>query len=106
MVQKKMTIETLAAMSQEQFLALEKKIDATRGDVKLILSAIENLNGQITDVKQSTLTAIDVVRLEERVDVIEKKLGITGCLKPCQTSQATDHEMDHRHTDHGFTRLG
>jgi uncharacterized protein YjlB len=31
---------------------------------------------------------------------------LTGCLKTCQTSQATDHEMDHRHTDHGFTRLG
>ena len=73
---KKMTIEKLAAMSQEQFLALEKKIDATHGDVKLILSAIDNLSGQIADVKQSTLSAIDFVRLEERVDVIEKKLGI------------------------------
>jgi hypothetical protein len=31
---------------------------------------------------------------------------LTGCLKTCQTSQATDHEVDHRHTDHGFTRLG
>jgi hypothetical protein len=31
---------------------------------------------------------------------------IRGCLKTCQTSQATDHEMDHRHTDHDLTRLG
>jgi hypothetical protein len=29
-----------------------------------------------------------------------------GCLKTCQTSQATDHEMEHRHPDHGLTRLG
>jgi hypothetical protein len=31
---------------------------------------------------------------------------LSGCLKICQTSQATDHEMNHRDTDHGFTRLG
>jgi hypothetical protein len=30
---------------------------------------------------------------------------VRGCLKTCQTSQATHHEMDHRDTDHGFTRL-
>jgi type II secretory pathway pseudopilin PulG len=30
---------------------------------------------------------------------------LRGCLKTCQTSQATHHEMDHRDTDHGFTRL-
>jgi transposase len=35
-----------------------------------------------------------------------KNLGFRGCLKTCQTSQATHHEMDHRDTDHGFTRLG
>jgi hypothetical protein len=75
MAQKKMTIETLAEMTQQEFLALDKKM-ATKDDVKLILSAIENLSGQIADVKQSTLSAIDFVRLEERVDVIEKKLGI------------------------------
>ena len=75
MTQKKITIETLAEMTQQEFLALDKKM-ATKDDVKLILSAIENLSGQIADVKQSTLSAIDLVRLEERVDVIEKKLGI------------------------------
>jgi hypothetical protein len=31
---------------------------------------------------------------------------LRGSLKTCQTSQATDHEMDHRHTDHGLTCLG
>jgi hypothetical protein len=78
MTQKRITIDQLAAMSQEQFLALEKKIDATHGDVKLILSAIENLSGQIAGVKQSTITAIDYVRLETRLEVVEKKLGITS----------------------------
>jgi hypothetical protein len=53
---------------------------ATKDDLqavgKAILDAIDDLSGQIADVKQSTLSAIDFVRLEERVDVIEKKLGI------------------------------
>ena len=70
-----MTIETLAEISQQEFLAIKKEM-ATKDDVKLILSAIENLSGQIADVKQSTLHAIDFVRLEERVDMIEQKLGI------------------------------
>ena len=26
--------------------------------------------------------------------------------KKCFGLNSTDHEMDHRHTDHGFTRLG
>jgi hypothetical protein len=77
MAHRKITIETLAEMTQQEFLALNKRM-ATKDDVKLILSAIENLSGQIADVKQSTLSAIDFVRLEERVDVIEKKLGIRG----------------------------
>jgi hypothetical protein len=75
MTNRKITIENLAEMTQQEFLALTKKM-ATKDDVKLILSAIENLSGQIADVKQSTLSAIDVVRLEERVEVIEQKLGI------------------------------
>jgi hypothetical protein len=75
MATKKMTIEQLAEMTQQEFFALDKKM-ATKDDVTLILSAIENLSGQMADVKQSTLSAIDIVRLEERVDVIEKKLGI------------------------------
>jgi len=78
----KMTIETLAAASQERFLALEKKIDAgfadVRGDVKFILSAIENVSGQIVDVKQCMPSALDFPRLEGRVDVIEKTLGLTS----------------------------
>jgi hypothetical protein len=75
MAQKRITIEKLAEMTQQEFLALNQKM-ATTDDVMLILSAIENLSGQITDVKQSTLSAIDVVRLEERVEAIEQKLGI------------------------------
>jgi hypothetical protein len=31
---------------------------------------------------------------------------IRACLRRYDTSQATDHQMDHRHTDHGFTGLG
>ncbi len=72
-----MTIEQLAEMTQQEFLALDKKM-ATKDDVTLILSAIENLSGQIADVKQSTITAIDYVRLETRLEVVEKKLGITS----------------------------
>jgi hypothetical protein len=75
MPQTRITIEKLAEMSQQEFLTLNQKM-ATKDDVKLILSAIENLSGQIADVKQSTLSAIDFVRLEERVEVIEQKLGI------------------------------
>ena len=75
MAQKKITIEKLAEMTQQEFLALTTKM-ATKDDVTLILSAIENLSGQIADVKQSTLSAIDVVRLEERVEAIEQRLGI------------------------------
>jgi uncharacterized protein (TIGR02246 family) len=78
----KMTIETLAAASQERFLALEKNIDAgfgdVRGDVKLILPAIENVSGQIADVKQCMPSAPDFPRLEGHVDVIEKTLGLTS----------------------------
>jgi hypothetical protein len=75
------TIETSAAASQDQFLALEKKTDAgfheVRGDIKLVLSAIENLSGQITDVKQSLPSALAFARLEGRMEVVERKLGIS-----------------------------
>ena len=46
-----------------------------------------------------------VFLLEEFI-LFELHQDLRGCLKTCQTSQATDHEMDHRHTDHGFTGLG
>jgi hypothetical protein len=79
MTNKKITIEKLAEMTQQEFVAINQKM-ATKDDLqamgKLILNAIDNLSGQIADVKQSTLSAIDFVRLEERVDIIEKKLGI------------------------------
>jgi hypothetical protein len=32
--------------------------------------------------------------------------SIRGCLKTCQASQATHHQMDHGDPDHGGTRLG
>jgi tetrahydromethanopterin S-methyltransferase subunit G len=76
MAKKKMTIETLAAASQEQFLALEKKIDTVEGKVDVVLSTLENLSGQMADIKQSLPSALDFARLEGRIDVIEKKLGI------------------------------
>ena len=76
MAQKKMTIEMLAEISQQEFLAIKQEM-ATKDDLqavgKAILHAIDNLSGQIADVKQSTLSAIDFVRLEERV---ERKVGI------------------------------
>jgi hypothetical protein len=79
MPNKKITIENLAEMTQQRFAALNQKT-ATKDEVqsisKAILDAIDNLSGQIADVKQSTLSAIEFVRLEERVDVVEQKLGI------------------------------
>jgi hypothetical protein len=81
MAQKKMTIETLAAASQEQFLTLEKKMDAGfhegRGDIKLVLSAIETLSGHMADMKQSLPSARDFARLDGRMEVVERKLGIS-----------------------------
>jgi hypothetical protein len=70
-----MTIEQLVAMLQQEFLDIKKTM-ATRDDVTLILSAIDNLSGQIADVKSSLPSALEFARLEGRVDVIEKKLGI------------------------------
>jgi hypothetical protein len=70
------TIETLAAMSQQEFLDIKKTM-ATKDDVTLILSAIENLSGQIADVKHSLPSALDFARLEGRMDVVERKLGIS-----------------------------
>lgn len=34
------------------------------------------------------------------------KVELRGCLKTCQASQATHHQMDHGDPDHGGTRLG
>jgi hypothetical protein len=76
MAQKKMTIETLAAAAQEQFLALEKKMSTVERKVDLVLSTLENLSGAMADIQQSLPSAPDFARLEGRVDLIEKKLGI------------------------------
>jgi hypothetical protein len=63
-------------MSQQEFLELKKTL-ATKDDVKIILSAIENLSGAIVDVKQSLPSALDFARLEGRMEVVERKLGIS-----------------------------
>jgi hypothetical protein len=59
---------------------LDKKIDAgftdVRGGIKLILSAIKNLSGQMADIKQSLPGALDFSRLEGRVEILQRKLGI------------------------------
>jgi hypothetical protein len=72
MAKKKMTIETLAAASQEQFLALEKKMDTVEGKVDVVLSTLENLSSQMADIKQSLPSALDFARLEGRIDVIKR----------------------------------
>jgi len=81
MAKKNITIDELAAASQDQFLALERKMDTgfheVRGDSKLVLSAIETLSGQMVDMKQSLPSALDFARLEGRMEVVERKLGIS-----------------------------
>ena len=48
-----------------------------RGDIKLVLSAIETLSGTMADMKQSLPSALAFARLEGRVEVVERKLGIS-----------------------------
>ena len=78
MAQKKMTIETLAEISHQEFLAIKQEM-ATKDDVqavgKAILHAIDNLSGQMADVKQSTLSAIE--SLTKRVERVERNVGMT-----------------------------
>jgi hypothetical protein len=71
-----MTIEKLAEMSQQEFLEIKTTM-ATKDDVNIILSAIENLSGAIVDVKHSLPGALDFARLEGRIEVVERKLGIS-----------------------------
>jgi len=47
-------------------------------DIKLVLSAIETLSGQIADVKQSTVSALDYARLEGRVEALAKQMDKIG----------------------------
>lgn len=81
MAQKNITIDELAAASQDQCLALERRMDTgfqeVRGDIKLVLSAIETLSGQMADMKHSLPSALDFARLEGRREVVERKLGIS-----------------------------
>lgn len=80
-------VEEVAAIANKQFSVIENKIDTlekkvdtletkmdvTSSDVKLILSAIENLSGQIADAKQGSVSILDYARLETRVEALEKK---------------------------------
>jgi hypothetical protein len=45
-------------MTQQEFHAIDKRM-ATKDDIKLVLSAIDDLSGQIADVKQSLEFAVD-----------------------------------------------
>jgi hypothetical protein len=69
----KADVEEVAAMANKQFTNLEKKINGVGSDIKLVLSAIETLSGQIADVKQSTVSALDYARLEGRVEALESR---------------------------------
>jgi hypothetical protein len=89
MAKQKITIEKLAEMSQQEFLDIKKSMAAgfadVHSDIKLVLSAIENLSGQITDVKQTTRNAFDYALLEGRVEALEKQMEKThhcSCARP------------------------
>ena len=81
MAKQKITIEQLAEMSQQEFLDIKKSIATGfadgHSDIKLVLSAIGNLSGQITDVKHTTRNAFDYARLEGRVEALEKQMEKT-----------------------------
>ena len=66
-------------------------VSGTRGEM---LS--ENTVSELTDYRDEAP--------EMHVKIYDSSLR--GCLKTWETSQATDHEVDHRHADHGFARLG
>lgn len=65
----KTEIEDLAATTNKAFTKVEEKFD-------LVLSTLDNLSGQIEDVKQSRVSVLDHMRLEDRVEVVEEKLVI------------------------------
>jgi hypothetical protein len=76
-----MTIEKLAEMSHQEFIDIKKSMATgfadVHSDIKLVLSAIENLSGQITDVKHTTSNAFDYARLEGHVEALEKQMEKT-----------------------------
>jgi hypothetical protein len=71
------TIEKFVEISHQEFLNINNSM-ATKENVTLILRAIEHHSGQMADVKQHKPSALDFARLEGRVNVIEKKLGLKG----------------------------
>jgi len=78
MPQIKRTIEKLAEMSHQEFVVIKKRMATgfanVHSDIKLVLSAIENLSGQITDVKQTTRNAFDYAHLEGHAEAWEKQM--------------------------------
>lgn len=72
-IELKANIEEVAAMANKQFMSLEKKMD---DGFKMLVDHLENIEGQIADVKQSRVSIRDHLRLEDRVEVVEKKVGI------------------------------
>ena len=98
---KRITIEQLAEMTNKQFDMVEKRFDrvekrfdkvATKEEMQngfkeinenvkdtleSIIEAIDNLGGRIDDVKQSTVSVLDYVRLEQRVEVLEDEFHET-----------------------------
>jgi hypothetical protein len=77
MPQTKMTIEKLAEMSHQEFVDIKKSMATgfadVHSDIKLVLSAIENLSGQITDVEHTTRNVFDYARLEGHVEAADEK---------------------------------
>jgi len=77
MAHKKMTIETLAAATQEQFLALERKVDSgfkeVRKDMKegfhIVLEEVKGLRDDVKIARQAT--RIDNAGVIERLEKLE-----------------------------------
>jgi transposase len=98
--------EKLAAMGQAHPEC--QRLQTIPGIGPVTATALIAAIGDVTRFKNGRQLAawLGLVPREHSTGGKPRLLGIRGCLKTCQTSQATDHEMDHRHTDHGFTRLG
>ena len=73
---KKITIEQLAEMTKKQFdlVATKEDINDVKDDIKDVLEAIDNLGAQMTDVKKNTVSVLDYVRLEHRVEALEEEV--------------------------------
>jgi hypothetical protein len=81
MAKQKIIIEKSAEMSHQEFLDVKKSMATgsadVHSDIKLVLSAIENLSGQITVEKHTTRNAFDYACLEGLVEALEKQIEKT-----------------------------